>query len=282
MRILNVHAPQGDVLDILFADRNKSYGAYYLRRNYPSRLKTAVGVVMGTLVVGGLLLSFKKGPVLKVGSPVYEMETLFVQPPPPDKKPVKPITAHARHAVVVPLQVPAAVMPPPTIGVTPPVIVDHVNTPLPANAALDGKQIGPASVDGDASRSGYVGGLAGGTGKDADAGGVEQGEEGGVYKSVEQMPTFPGGEEALRRFLMRYLRAPEDMEAGDKVVVLVRFVVGGDGQITACAVEKSGGRSFDEAVMRVVKKMPKWNPGQQNGHPVSVYFTLPVTFTVGG
>jgi protein TonB len=68
------------------------------------------------------------------------------------------------------------------------------------------------------------------------------------------------------------------MEEGSQVKVVIRFVVGKDGNLSAYAVEKSGGTAFDEEVVRVLKKMPKWTPGIQNGRPVSVYFNLPVTF----
>ncbi len=77
--------------------------------------------------------------------------------------------------------------------------------------------------------------------------------------------------------MLRNLRKPDDLEEGEKIVVIIKFIVEADGSIVNTEVLKSGGR-FDEEVLRVVKKMPKWKPGVQNGRFVSVYFNLPVTF----
>ena len=79
-------------------------------------------------------------------------------------------------------------------------------------------------------------------------------------------------------FLNKYLRTPDELEAGQKRTVLVRFAVGEDGSITKFEIIQSGGAAFDNEVIRVLKKMPKWKPAVQNGQNVSVMFTQPVTF----
>jgi protein TonB len=68
------------------------------------------------------------------------------------------------------------------------------------------------------------------------------------------------------------------LEAGQKRSVLVRFAVGEDGTVTQFEILQSGGNAFDNEVLRVLKKMPKWKPAIQNGRAVSVMFTQPVTF----
>ncbi|HTJ11069.1 MAG TPA: energy transducer TonB, partial [Dinghuibacter sp.] len=115
----------------------------------------------------------------------------------------------------------------------------------------------------------------------APAKGGDDGPLDGRFIPIEKMPEFPGGEEALRRFFMRYLQTPDELESGAKVKVMIRFVVGKDGSLSAYAVQQSGGQIFDNEVVRVLKKMPKWTPGIQNGKPVAVYFSLPVTFMRG-
>ena len=118
---------------------------------------------------------------------------------------------------------------------------------------------------------------------DARKGGVVEppraAEEPEVYLTTEVMPKFPGGPDALVRFLKSHMRTPEEaMEAGSRIVVKARFVVQKDGSIGGIEILQSGGKPFDEEVMRVVNKMPDWTPGSQNGRNVAVYFTLPIVF----
>ena len=106
-------------------------------------------------------------------------------------------------------------------------------------------------------------------------------EENIIVAHPDAMPEFPGGQEALLRFLSKNLRMPrQDLEPDSKVSTLVRFVVDKNGTVTGIEFEKSGGKDFDNEVVRVVKKMPQWKPGMQNGKNVAVYFKLPVIFQV--
>jgi protein TonB len=99
-----------------------------------------------------------------------------------------------------------------------------------------------------------------------------------ILEKAEQMPEFPGGKDAMIRFLMRNLPQPDDISAGEKLAVLARFVVDTDGHITNIEIENSGRKDLDESVVKAIGKMPRWKPGMQNGRPVPVYFRLPVTF----
>ncbi|HEX4850891.1 MAG TPA: TonB family protein, partial [Puia sp.] len=75
------------------------------------------------------------------------------------------------------------------------------------------------------------------------------------------------------------LRVPKDvLETGQKVKVVVKFVVDKEGIVRDFEVMEHGGNDFDEEVLRVMKKMPHWKPGMQNGRNVAVYYYLPVTF----
>ncbi len=98
------------------------------------------------------------------------------------------------------------------------------------------------------------------------------------FVPLEKGPEFPGGPEAWSKFLNRHLQTPADLEAGEKKTVLISFLVDADGSVTGFKVVRSGGNAFDNEVIRVLKKMPKWKPAIQNGHPVVVPFTQPVTF----
>jgi protein TonB len=99
-----------------------------------------------------------------------------------------------------------------------------------------------------------------------------------AFEAKEQQPEFPGGAQAWINYLNRNLQTPADLEPGDKKTVLIKFVVDADGSVTGFTVVRSGGYAFDNEVIRVLRKMPKWKPAIQNGHPVTVSFTQPVTF----
>jgi len=100
-----------------------------------------------------------------------------------------------------------------------------------------------------------------------------------IHVTVEQMPQFPGGEGELMKYLRDNIKYPPmASEAGIQGKVVLRFVVGKNGEVTDVIIQRSLDPSCDKEAIRVVKSMPKWLPGKQNGVPVLVYYTLPVTF----
>lgn len=100
-----------------------------------------------------------------------------------------------------------------------------------------------------------------------------------VFDVVEQMPQFPGGDAALFEYLTNHIKYPTIAEEnGVQGRVIVTFVVERDGSITDVKVVKSVDPSLDKEASRVVQGMPKWIPGKQNGAPVRVKYTVPVTF----
>ena len=99
------------------------------------------------------------------------------------------------------------------------------------------------------------------------------------FDVVEIMPSYPGGHEALLKYLSENITYPKECE--DVCVqgrVVVTFVVEKDGSISNAKVVKSVYQPLDEEALRVVNSMPKWIPGQQNGKPLRVKYTIPVTF----
>lgn len=100
-----------------------------------------------------------------------------------------------------------------------------------------------------------------------------------VFDVVEVMPQFPGGPQALFEYLSKNIKYPVVAEEnGVQGRVIVTFVVERDGSITDVQVVKSVDPSLDREAMRVVKSMPNWIPGKQNGAAVRVKYTVPVTF----
>ncbi len=104
-------------------------------------------------------------------------------------------------------------------------------------------------------------------------------EETKIFTVVEQMPMFPGGDAALMAYLRDNMHYPTvAAENGVQGRVIVGFVVERDGSITDVNVLRSVDPSLDREAMRVVKGMPKWTPGKQNGSAVRVKYQVPVTF----
>jgi protein TonB len=104
-------------------------------------------------------------------------------------------------------------------------------------------------------------------------------EENKVHDFVEQMPSFPGGMGALMSWLSQNIKYPViAAENGVEGRVIVQFVVEKDGSITDVKIAKSVDPSLDKEATRVVSSMPHWIAGRQNGNPVRVKYTVPVTF----
>lgn len=102
-----------------------------------------------------------------------------------------------------------------------------------------------------------------------------------IFVAVEQQAEFPGGQAALKKWLYNNIRYPESAQANDiQGRVVVKFVVEKDGSIAQATIVKGVDKDLDREALRVVNKMPKWQPGKNNGVPVRSYFNLPVTFTL--
>ena len=105
------------------------------------------------------------------------------------------------------------------------------------------------------------------------------GQEKKVFDVVEQMPHFPGGDAALIQFLKENIKYPEAAEKnGIQGRVICTFVVKDDGSVTNVQILRSVNNLLDNEAVRVIQAMPKWVPGKQNGEPVFVKYTLPITF----
>ena len=104
-------------------------------------------------------------------------------------------------------------------------------------------------------------------------------DERGIYQIVEEMPEFPGGEEAIREFVAKNIQYPQKaIDAGAYGRVFVGFVIEPDGSVSNVTLLRGIGFGCDEEAMRVVKMMPKWQPGMQNGEAVRVSYMIPINF----
>ncbi len=260
-----------DYLDMLFEGRNKNYGGYELRRNYPKRVKRSLLVLVGiTLAVAAYGMANNE-PLLVIPPRPVEIVCTGIEPPPMDpKKPVPP-----------PLPAEPPPPAPPTVKFLPPVItpdndVQELEKP-PEMKDLLKATAGEETKEGDFKSLTLPGGnTTGGTGTALIEKKTPPPAEIPVY--VEQMPEFNG---SINKYLSDNIVYPEaPREAGIDGRVVIRFIVSEDGSVTGATVEKGVNSALDAEALRVVNGMPKWKPGKQNGRPVKVYYRVPVKFTL--
>ena len=104
-----------------------------------------------------------------------------------------------------------------------------------------------------------------------------------VYDVVEQQPEFPGGTSGMAKWLGDNIKYPaEAAKQGIEGRVIVQFVVGSDGTVGDVKVVRPVNPLLDQEALRVINAMPKWTPGKQDGKPVAVKYTIPVTFRQNG
>ena len=103
-----------------------------------------------------------------------------------------------------------------------------------------------------------------------------------IYNNVNEMPEFPGGIEGLMEYVAKNVKYPESARENNlQGRVIVKFVIEKDGTVTNVEVGRGWGNELDDEAVRVVKAMPKWKPGKQDGKPVRVSFMLPINFILG-
>lgn len=261
---------QADLLDIIFDKRNKEYGAYMLRKEYHRRLFIALLLAMAA----GLLISFiavrgkNKLPAKKNLIGPYDSVTVIELPKEKIKK--NEIIIKLTSADKLPRG--AQVKSSSQIKIVPDNKI--IKTDVPDQQKLAHKIISDAIQEGPLMPNAKpIVEPAAGNGI---AGSMEQPEK--PFEKQEFAPEFPGGLRALLRFFSKNLSTPDELNTGEKKTVLAKFMVDVDGSISQIEIIKSGGDKYDNEVIRVFKKMPKWIPALQNGHKVAIYFTQPVTF----
>ena len=103
--------------------------------------------------------------------------------------------------------------------------------------------------------------------------------DGEIYENVEQMPAFPGGQEAFFNYICKNVKYPPIAEKnGIQGRVIVTFVITKEGKVTNPKIVKSVNPSLDKETLRLIRTLPDWAPGRKNGQAVNVKYTVPVTF----
>lgn len=253
---------QADLLDILFENRNKAYGAYALRKNYNHRLQWALGISLSLVFL--LLIIQNYGAVKTIKKePAPDVILTSVELP----KPKIPETPHPpMHSQVARVKSTRIEIVPDDRLKKPEVpTIDELATALTSTITQQG--ISPDGTTGELNA----------TGGNLNASEVKTDKQQEVYPTMSDAK-YPGGKEAFAKFLTKYLISPGELEAGEKKTVLVRFMVDADGIISKTEVLQSDGEDYSREVIRVLAKMPKWIPAMQNGTKVATWFTQPVSF----
>ena len=257
--------------DIVFEGRNKSYGAFLLRRIYDKHMSRAMisGILFFLLLISSpQIIAMIKGFLPEKQDELIMKEVTLAEPPPIDpKKPPPPP--------------PPEVKPPPIkdqIRFVPPVVmkdeeVIEEEDPPPIDSLKD-KEIAVVTEKGDSLGKDYT------LDEPVEIVAVlEEPKEEEPFKFVEQMPTFPNGESAMMKYLRDNIKYPNiARENGISGRVIVQFVVSKDGEIKNAKVVRGIGGGCNEEALRVVNAMPRWVPGKHNGRTVPVTFTLPILF----
>ncbi|HWZ36232.1 MAG TPA: TonB family protein [Mucilaginibacter sp.] len=279
MLISNFNLYKDEWLELVFAKRNKEYGAYYIRQHYAQTvLKSFLFGVFGVVVAIGIIgMIIRTKPVVDQIVDVTTTDLLYKIPPATKAQPPKP------KAEALKPSVPKAAAPVNMIKDLPPVVApDILAQEPPTIEELNNKAVGAVDIKGANT------GTSGGDGTDkngiSSSAGAGTGEASSneTYKAVEVMPQPVGGDAAWSKFLQSNLRFTDKaMENGVSGKVLVTFIIEKDGQISNIHIERGPGFGLNEEAVRVLKLAKPWKPGMQNGHAVRVQLTLPVNFMLG-
>lgn len=255
--------------DIVFQNRNKLYGAYQLRKEYN---KTLSAIVLSMIGAAFLAFGIKyfidnyKPAEEELANTKIDITQIDLTPPQLDKNEPPP---------------PPPPPPPPvmeTIKFVPPVIKEDANEeePPPPQEKVSETNVGTQTQEGSGDENIQVPEESTGTG-------VIEEKAPEVFTVVQEMPEFPGGIAEMMKFIQKNIvYPPSAREAGISGKCFLRFVVNEDGKISNVEILKGvpGCPECDKEAIRVVKSMPSWKPGKQNGKEVKVYFQLPINFVI--
>lgn len=260
--------------DIIFEGRNQAYGAYALRRGTAKRYNIAlICIVVAIIAIVGAAGLYQLASAGRDDVAMTEVTQVSRLKPAEVKQKDKVVKIEKPQEIQ---QVKSSVK------FTAPVIkkdeeVDEKETLKTQDELMNAKgSVSIADVQGNNENGADIADLKQIV---VEAPPEEKVVEEKVFDVVEQMPDFPGGMSALMQYLGKHIKYPVVAEEnGIQGRVIVTFVVEKNGSITDVQVIKSVDPSLDKEAVRVVKSMPHWIPGKQNGSAVRVKYTLPVTF----
>jgi protein TonB len=265
-----------DLLDILFENRNKEYGAYELRKSYNKRITIAMLATLAVIIVAFLIafLSTQLEDDTTAALEVKDVELVNIKeeeikpeppPPPPPKQEPPPkveMTKFTPPVIVKDEQVKKEDIPPE--------VEKLQDTKIDVVSQEGVKDIGIATPVVD-------------EGKAVVAAPKDETNYDQTFTKVEVEASFPGGEGQWRKFLERNLNASAPVDNGappGSYTVQVQFIVDKEGNVSEVKALSSHGYGMEEEAVRVIKRGPKWTPAIQNGRQVRAYRKQPITFVV--
>jgi protein TonB len=244
--------------DIVFENRNKEYGAYDLRKRYSKRgtIALAVSLLVILIAVGAPLIAsimkqraynklLEQTSTIELEKIKVERDEIAPPPPPPPPPSVKEVKFVA------------------------PKIVDTLTKEEVDLGTMDELSVGANTAPVDTAAKEIV---------------IVEDEEPIVEEvfesyNIQEKPAFPGGEAELMKYIAQNVKYPVvAQENGIEGTVYIRFVVTKSGAVGETQIMKSADPLLDEEALRVVKSLPRWTPGKNNGNPVNVWFIVPIKF----
>jgi periplasmic protein TonB len=252
MKRKNEKFPQFD--EIIFENRNKTYGAYDLRKRYKSALSLSI---LGTTALSAILL------------------TIFSFSP---KESITPIKA-TDYIFKMSTQANPSIVPPPVLN-PPSALIKSISN-LQPKVVTDSSEATSFIPITDIINATITNGIITDSATSVDPGIPDLSPEEKIFVWVEENPEYPGGNNALLKFINENLRYPaEAVNNNIQGRVILKFVVNTNGSIDRIEVLRGIDPLLDNEAIRVVKALPNFKPGKQRGVPVPVWFTLPVLFKI--
>jgi periplasmic protein TonB len=251
--------------EIVFEHRNKTYGAYILRKLYPKNVTKAL-IMAVIILLGGLAYPLASSYYAQKRAKYIEKAASaeFIDmdkpkeeaPPPPPPPPPPPAALEQKVKFVAPIVTTEEVVEDADIFNQDDLAQTTTNEAVAIEEIVVETKVEVIEVE-------------------------ESKKE--VFTIVEEMPSFPGGEAERNKFLAENIQYPQQAtENGIQGTVYVSFVVDSKGNVTDVKILRGIGGGCDEEALRVVKMMPKWHPGKQNGKNVRVLFNMPIYFKLQG
>ena len=278
----NIDLTSKEWRDIVFADKNKDFGAYVMRQESDKRhnrafifLLAGLVALIGIIIVWGIY-SDKMAEKAAIEAKLQAEKMLAAQLEQMDQQEEEePEPEEQKVEIEIP-EVPQEVLA--TVQVTQIAIVDDVKNEVMdmEDQKEDNTARGVVNQEGSDDADKFQAVQEQVVVKEPEP---EKPKEEEVFVAVEQQAEFPGGMTALMKWLSNNIRYPEAAQQNDvQGRVIVKFIVEKDGSVSQAQIVKGVDKDLDKEALRVVNKMPKWQAGKNNGVAVRSYFTLPVNF----